>query len=82
MYLSSLLFSVAIGLLILYGLKLALVSKKRSGACLPPGPKGLPLLGNVSDLPPAGVCEWEYWAKHNALYGKFLTLHMRKYSPC
>ncbi|EPS35311.1 hypothetical protein H072_11345 [Dactylellina haptotyla CBS 200.50] len=36
---------------------------------LPPGPKGLPVFGNILDLPPKGLPEWEHWAKHKALYG-------------
>ncbi|KAK5992051.1 Cytochrome P450 monooxygenase CLM2 [Cladobotryum mycophilum] len=35
----------------------------------PPGPKGVPLLGNIFDLPPKGVPEHEHWSKHKALYG-------------
>jgi hypothetical protein len=36
---------------------------------LPPGPKPLPLVGNIADLPSAGVPEWEHWLKHKDLYG-------------
>ncbi|KAK1852205.1 cytochrome p450 oxidoreductase [Colletotrichum chrysophilum] len=32
-------------------------------APLPPGPKGLPLVGNLRDLPEPGVLEAEHWAK-------------------
>ncbi|KIW18489.1 hypothetical protein PV08_02777 [Exophiala spinifera] len=36
---------------------------------LPPGPKPKPLIGNLQDLPPAGVQEWAHWSKHKDLYG-------------
>lgn len=36
---------------------------------LPPGPKGLPSLGNINDLPPAGMPEFQHWYKHKDRYG-------------
>ncbi|KAK4937903.1 hypothetical protein LTR10_021544 [Elasticomyces elasticus] len=36
----------------------------RKGLPLPPGPKGKPLIGNLSDLPPPGVQEWVHWTPH------------------
>ena len=53
---------------------LALIAKSRSrvmksSARLPPGPQGLPLLGNISDLPPPGKLEYLHWLKHKELYG-------------
>jgi len=39
------------------------------GRPLPPGPKGLPLLGNVNDLPKPGEPEWQHWLPHKDIYG-------------
>uniref|UniRef100_A0A1Y1K2G7 Cytochrome P450 n=1 Tax=Photinus pyralis TaxID=7054 RepID=A0A1Y1K2G7_PHOPY len=36
---------------------------------LPPGPKPWPLLGNITDLPPQGMPEYQHWLKHKDTYG-------------
>ncbi|KAK5630396.1 hypothetical protein RRF57_006111 [Xylaria bambusicola] len=36
---------------------------------LPPGPKGLPLVGNLNDLPKPGAFEAQHWLEHKKLYG-------------
>ncbi|RWA10840.1 hypothetical protein EKO27_g4261 [Xylaria grammica] len=36
---------------------------------LPPGPKGLPLVGNLNDLPKPGALEAHHWLEHKRLYG-------------
>ncbi|KAF5660152.1 hypothetical protein FHETE_9125 [Fusarium heterosporum] len=61
---------------LLYSSVLALVSfllfrhfQLRSKGPLPPGPRGLPLVGNIQDLPPPGVLEWKHWQKHKERYG-------------
>ncbi|KAF4473096.1 O-methylsterigmatocystin oxidoreductase [Fusarium albosuccineum] len=36
---------------------------------LPPGPKGLPLVGNLNDLPKPGVLEAHHWLEHKQQYG-------------
>ena len=41
---------------------------------LPPGPKGLPLLGNVNDLPKPGILEAHHWLQHKALYGPISSI--------
>lgn len=38
-------------------------------SALPPGPKPWPILGNITDMPPKGQCEWKHWLKHTELYG-------------
>ncbi|KAH7317139.1 cytochrome P450 [Stachybotrys elegans] len=44
-------------------------TRRQSKGPLPPGPKGLPIVGNVFDMPPPGVPEWQHWQKHKELYG-------------
>ncbi|KAK7900779.1 hypothetical protein LTR67_003063 [Exophiala xenobiotica] len=59
--------SIVLGLVaILY-----VLSRPRNAgsAPLPPGPKGLPVLGNLNDLPKPGVLEAHHWLKHKDLYG-------------
>lgn len=34
-----------------------------------PGPAGIPLLGNINDLPPNGVPEYQHWLKHKDKHG-------------
>lgn len=48
------------------------VSLTRRRPPLPPGPKGLPLLGNLLDLPPD--YSWLTYAKWRATYGDIIYL--------
>ena len=41
---------------------------------LPPGPKGLPLLGNTDGLPKPGGTEWQHWLTHKDLYGPISSI--------
>jgi hypothetical protein len=53
-----------------------LFPKKKTGLDLPPGPKPLPIVGNVFDLPPAGTAEYKHWAKFKDLYGPISSINV------
>ena len=66
---SALVLKAILGILGACILKLFLSPKTKKQASLPPGPKGLPFLGNVNDIPKPGEPEWQHWLKHRDLYG-------------
>lgn len=41
----------------------------RNALKLPPGPKSLPLLGNIRDFPSDGTLEYQHWLAHKDQYG-------------
>ncbi|KAF2198912.1 cytochrome protein [Delitschia confertaspora ATCC 74209] len=57
-------------LVILYILSKFVTNRvNRNRLPLPPGPKGLPLVGNIKDLPGPGDKEYLHWLKHRDTYG-------------
>lgn len=65
---STLVSALAVGLALL-AIALWLCTSNQHLAPLPPGPKGLPLIGNINDLPPAGAPDYQHWIKFKELYG-------------
>lgn len=68
---------VLLGLLALIFLYISdefVLKRRKKRLPLPPGPKGLPLLGNVKDLPSPGEKEYLHWLKHKDAYGPISSL--------
>jgi hypothetical protein len=66
-------FTLLLAILGIYVAK-AILFRKKSCAPLPPGPKPKPIVGNLSDLPPAGVQEWQHWLKYKGVYGPISSI--------
>ncbi|KAL3462651.1 cytochrome P450 [Aspergillus heterothallicus] len=65
---------LAAGLASLYILSLVFHRASASTRPLPPGPKPLPLIGNVRDMPEPGAPDWLHWLKHKSIYGPISTV--------
>ncbi|OAA69925.1 O-methylsterigmatocystin oxidoreductase [Akanthomyces lecanii RCEF 1005] len=44
-------------------------STSKNKSRLPPGPKPLPVLGNINDFPPPGKLEYQHWLEHKDVHG-------------
>ncbi|KAH6892392.1 cytochrome P450 [Thelonectria olida] len=72
---SSIILGLGIAVVVYLPVKSLLnASKNAKRPPLPPGPKGLPLLGNLNDLPEPGVVEAHHWLKHKDLYGPISSI--------
>ncbi|KAI1209572.1 putative cytochrome P450 oxidoreductase OrdA-like protein [Annulohypoxylon truncatum] len=70
----SLLISLGIGIAFAYLIAKVLGLSNGNHPPLPPGPKGLPFLGNLNDLPQPGVLECDHWLKYKDLYGPISSI--------
>jgi hypothetical protein len=65
-------YAVSVLLLSLYILKKMFSTWKKNP--LPPGPKPIPFIGNISDLPAPKSREWEHWLKYKERYGDIFSI--------
>ncbi|KAJ4354314.1 uncharacterized protein N0V89_006048 [Didymosphaeria variabile] len=63
----------ALAILVAYAIR-RLVKRDSNARPLPPGPKGLPIVGNVNDLPKPGVLEAHHWLEHKDRYGQTMVI--------
>lgn len=63
----------ALGIAALYVILHYLLGKRHK-LPLPPGPKGIPILGNIKDMPKLEDCEWLHWLKYKDTYGPISSL--------
>ena len=60
---------IVVGTIVFYTLSRFFLRKNSHDLPIPPGPKGIPLIGNINDLPKPGILECHHWLKHKDLYG-------------
>lgn len=60
---------IQVGFVLLVLLACRLYYRTNDVLNLPPGPRALPIIGNIRDLPPPGQPEYMHWLKFKDLYG-------------
>ena len=70
----TLFFTGSLILIVLYAFDKLVLKRGTNRLPLPPGPKGLLLIGNVKDLPPPGGKEYLHWLKLKDTYGPISSL--------
>ncbi|KAK1855946.1 cytochrome p450 oxidoreductase [Colletotrichum chrysophilum] len=63
--------AIALGIL---GVLCYLYLRGKGTSNLPPGPKPLPIVGNLRDLPPSGTPEYQHWLKFKDIYGPISSI--------
>jgi cytochrome P450 len=71
---ASLFILQAAGVLLSVFVYFGFIRKKGSGLPLPPGPKPLPVIGNLRNLPPAGKLEYTHWLSFKERYGPLSSI--------
>lgn len=67
--------SVVLGLSVLVLFTARSLLRRKPLGRLPPGPRRKPIVGNIADLPPAGIQEWVHWGKFKE-YGMYEWIKM------
>ncbi len=70
--------SIFFGIVALYVIN-RLLRGQDNGRPLPPGPKGIPVFGNINDMPKPGTLECHHWLQHKELYGAYSFLCVASY---
>lgn len=60
---------ISIAALVIFFVYREFFREKDASKSLPPGPNRLPIVGNILDLPPAEIPEFQHWLKFKDLYG-------------